>query len=397
MSVNGLDRQPNAGTDLLGGNYSVRSRSALTEDGDGAPRWVAIDESGQHGDQQYRTSRYMALGVVAIDDVTASRVIDELRGRAERDRVRIQAEELHFSASFAGPGAGKERRRALLAEALGPGGSLDGRVSAYLVDAYYFVVAKLVSLLIEETVYASGAPPLGPAIELTLARNLALEGPKALGEDGFANLVATSGMFFSKRNRNGDLVSVDQLFTIFRDSRNRARRRKAPQARKAFEVLDLLLSTRSEAEEFVRNQAAVPGSPEADVVRDSMEPLIPSVVAAIANAAERHGNIGALGDEQRLLTDDTLELMERGVNAQGRLQGLYEARWLEQLVRGVSREHPSLQLADLVAGSALAVARLRNGEDSQAGQQLQAAINPLVDPNSLLPYADVQGFLLAGQ
>jgi hypothetical protein len=363
VAVNGTARQSNPGTGLLGGNYSVRSRSAPTEDGDGAARWIALDESGHHGDQQFRESRYMALGVVKIDDASAVRVIEQLRRGAESSKAMIQAEELSFGTSFAGAGAGKARRRSVLAELLGAGGALEGRVSAYLVDADYFVASKLVDLLIEETLHNSGAPWPGAMFYRTLARDLTLEGPRALGMEGHAQLIATAATFFSKKNRHGDLVSVEQLFTVFRNCRNRSRRRTNPRVRRVTEVLELLLRTRHEAEQFALAHASDPSSQQADAVRDSMEPLIPAVVAAISTAAERHESVGALGDEHRLLTDGTLELMELGVNAQVVLKGLYEQHKLAQLVRGTSGEHPSLQLADLAAGAALAVARHCNGED----------------------------------
>lgn len=66
------DHAPNAGTGLLGANFSRRSRQAPTDDRDGAGRWIAIDESGYHGDQLHGGDRYMILGSVAIDDAEAA-------------------------------------------------------------------------------------------------------------------------------------------------------------------------------------------------------------------------------------------------------------------------------------------------------------------------------------
>ena len=384
------NHQHNRGTGLRGAAYSVRSCSEPTRDDIGAGRWIALDESGQHGDQLQRENRYVALGVVAIDDVTAARIIEDLRDRARRDHVAIQAPELSFSKSFAGKGTGKAQRRAILADLLGAGGALAERASVYLIDTDYFIVVKLVDLLIEEAVHASGTPSPGPEFYRTLARDLALEGPRALGDEGFTRLLGAAGTFFAKRNTRADIVSVDELFKVIKDSRNRARRRRAPQARKATEVLDLLLRTRAAAEEFASDRRAETGTPEADSVRDSMEPLIPCVAAAIGSAAEAYRAVRALGDEHRLLTDSTLELMHKGVNALQAFEGLRERNSLEQLVRGRSCEHPSLQLADLVAGSGYAVGLRCSGEETEAGLQLAPAIIPLIDPQSLMPYVDVR-------
>lgn len=184
------DHAPNAGTGLLGANFSRRSRLEPTDDRAGAGRWIAIDESGYHGDQLYGGDRYMILG------------------------------------------------------------------SVYVIDKHYFVAAKLVDLLLEERFNAMGIDIVTNGVARQFALELATEGPRAMGRDGFDLLIATAVSFFSKKNRTGDHVTVDDLFTVIRQCHAYARRRKAPQAKKATRVLELLHETRSEAEAFACERPA---------------------------------------------------------------------------------------------------------------------------------------------
>ncbi len=79
----------------------------------------------------------------------------------------------------------------------------------------------------------------------------------------------------------------------------------------------------------------------------------------------------------------------------GLVQGLIKQSHLQSLVRGRSVDHPSLQLADLVAGAGRAVARWHDGQDDPAGQELHLVVAPLVDPNGLLMYEKPDDFARA--
>ncbi|MBB5940398.1 DUF3800 domain-containing protein [Streptomyces zagrosensis] len=375
------DHAPNAGTGLLGANFSRRSRLEPTDDRAGAGRWIAIDESGYHGDQLYGGDRYMILGSVAIDDADAAAIVDTLRVEAG---IQKSAAELKFQKMFAGPAAG--RRRHLLGDLLAPDGPLHDRASVYVIDKHYFVAAKLVDLLLEERFNAMGIDIVMNGVARQFALDLATEGPRAMGRDGFDRLIATAVGFFSKKNRTGDHVTVDELFTVIQQCHAYARRREAPQAKKAAQVLEMLRTTRPEAEAFARERPseATPTG-EHGLLDDSTDPLVTAVPTVILHASIRHGGkLQVLADDQRLLTDDKLDVLERGATAVGLVQGLIEQSHLQNLVRGRSVDHASLQLADLVAGAGRAVARWHDGQDDAAGQDLHLVVAPLVDPNGLL-------------
>jgi hypothetical protein len=375
------DHAPNAGTGLLGANFSRRNRQAPTDDGAGTGRWIAIDESGYHGDQLHGRGRYMILGSVAIDDVEAAAIVDTLRRDAG---IQQSATEVKFQKMFTGEGA--SRRRRFLGELLGPGGPLHDRASVYVIDKHYFVAAKLVSLLLEERFNALGYDIDSNGVGRQLALDLATEGPRALGRDGFDRLIATAVGFFSKKNRTGDQVTVDDFYAVIRESCAYARRRKAPQAKKAAEVLDMLRKTRPEAEEFARERPAeATPTGEYGLLDDAMDPLVTAVPTVILHASIRYGGkLQVLADDQRLLTDDKLEVLERGATAVGLVHGLIKGNHLQDLVRGRSVDHPSLQLADLIAGAGRVVARWADGEDEPAGDDLHLVVAPLVDPGGLL-------------
>lgn len=207
-----------------------------------------------------------------------------------------------------------------------------------------------------------------------------------MGRDGFDRLIASAVGFFSKKNRKGDHVTVDDLYAVIRESCAYARRRKAPQAKKAAEVLEMLRKTRPEAEEFVRERPAeATPTGEHGLLDDTTDPLVTAVPTIILHASIRYGGkLQVLADDQRLLTDDKLDVLERGATAVGLVHGLIKGRHLQDLVRGRSVDHPSLQLADLVAGAGRVVARWHDGEDDPAGDDLHLVVAPLVDPQGML-------------
>ncbi|MGW1278852.1 hypothetical protein ACWD4V_18115 [Streptomyces tsukubensis] len=124
---------------------------------------------------------------------------------------------------------------------------------------------------------------------------------------------------------------------------------------------------------------------EHGLLDDSTDPLVTAVLTVILHASIRYdGKLLVLADDQRLLTDDKLDVLERGATAVGLVHGLIEGNHLRDLVRGRSVDHPSLQLADLVAGAGRVIARWHDDEDEPAGDDLHLVVASLVDPQGLL-------------
>ncbi|MCP9207184.1 DUF3800 domain-containing protein [Streptomyces sp. NEAU-Y11] len=375
-------RTPNSGTGLPGASYSRRNHRALTSDQPGRSRWFAIDEAGNDGDQLYgREHRYFVLGGIAIDDAEAAEILQDIRTRA-----RVQAPEIKFQRSFSK--LGDAWKRDILAELLSPSGALAGRTMLYVVDKRYMIATKLVDLLIEERYHALGIDVVSNGIVRKIAIDLATWGPKAVGADHFDVLLATTAMFFSKKNRRGDKISADELYRIYREAASYSRRKKNPAVRHLADVFEFLAKrTRVYAEEFAaeRSQAAA-GVPSAvaGLDDDAMDPIIPALAALVSSASARFGRLDILADEQRLLTDEKFDVLDKAIAAMITTWHQRDGHALRgELVRGQSASHPSLQLADLVSGAGLASTR-HSDTDPESQEDLDLAVRQIFLPDSLL-------------
>jgi hypothetical protein len=385
-----MRQAPNPGTGLQGESYSRRNRLTSTLDQPGNSRWFAIDEAGTDGDQLYgREHRYFALGGIAIDDADAAEILQDIRTRA-----RVQAPEIKFQRSFSKPG--DAWRRDVLAELLSASGTLADRTMLYVIDKRYMIVAKLVDLLIEERYHALGLDIVSNGIGRDIAIDLATLGPKATGADHFDTLLATTALFFSRKNRRGDKVSVDELYGVYQEAATRSRRKKNPAVRHLADVFELLAKrTRAHAEEFAADRAqAAAGAPSraAGLDDDMMDPIIPALTALVSSASSRFGRLDILADEQRLLTDEKLDLLDQAMATMITMWHGRDGQALRgELLRGQSADHPSLQLADLVSGAALAATR---HDDAKVGspEDLELAVRQLFLPESvLIPPREMRG------
>lgn len=381
FAVNDPSRQPNHGTRLLGPNFARRNRPDPTTKSEDSGQWVALDESGWDGDQLYGRprSRYLSIGTVAISDDEAAPIVDEIRAA-----TRLLAAEVKFSKALTGPRNGP--RRSVLAKMLAPGEVLHGRAAVYLVDKHYFIVGKLIDLFVEEKEAKQGRDIRNTDRARQMARGLFTEGPRALGPELFGRLLSTTVAFAAAKNHDQS-VTVDAFHDVVEEAWTRSTRRKASEA------LAILRTTREEAAEYLRDAHG----PDA-VLAQSLEPLIPATAAITANWSRRLGRVNFLLDDQRAMTDANLDLIED--DARGRthpdFRYLSHGVHLGELVRGSSKEHPSLQLADLVAGAGFAVAERHDGQVNPAGDDLYEAIVPLIDPAGLLSHDDPGRFAFSG-
>ena len=132
-----------------------------------------------------------------------------------------------------------------------------------------------------------------------------------------------------------------------------------------------------------------------------MEALIPCIPLIGHWWSTQIGGLSMLVDEHRVLTDEELNMIAKraalDVEFSGPAKGVRRrphARAVRAVVRGVSRAHPSIQLADLVAGAGQAVARRHAGVPSLAGERLYPAVVPLISAGSLVFHDDPARFAL---
>ncbi|MFE4600601.1 hypothetical protein ACFRKE_07060 [Kitasatospora indigofera] len=373
---------PNAGTRRTGERFSRHNQPDLTRDGEGG-RWLAVDEAAHHGDKLFgRRDRYLVLGSVLVDDTEAAGLVEQLR---REGRVQKTAPELKF-----GNLSNTRHSRELLAQALSPGGLLAGRVTIFLTDRHYMIAAKLVDLLIEKYCHARGINIVDNGAAKTMALTIANRGPGALSSATYERLLADSALFFSKENRSGDRLTVDALYATFRTAALEAARGSDSDVTW---ILQQLLRTRSEAEAFLTGRGEVLTSPTVGEVvlhEDDMEPQIPSLATLVLEVGGASGPLNVLTDDHGLFDDSTLDYVRVSVHAMaqswmGRSDG---ADFCRTLVRGDSVEHPSLQLADVVAGAGLAVVRRHLADPSPIGEDLYTSVIPLITKGSILACDD---------
>ncbi|MER6342334.1 DUF3800 domain-containing protein [Streptomyces tendae] len=340
----------------------VGTQSDPTADSDTAGRWVACDESGWDGEQLIgRRGPYFVYAAVAIDDAEATGIVEELRAE-----TRYQAPELKFR-DF------KKRsiRRDALRRLWGDGGALEGRCWAFVFEKEYAAVAKVIDLLLEEQAYAAGFDLYVDDRARTLAQLLRQHGRRALGDQGYESLMTAFVAFASVRGR-GDERAREAFFTHVEEAWASSTRRNVT------DVLMMLRTTRSQAEMLHGDTDTHP----------MLELLVSSVAQAARHWGAQLGPVSVLTDEQKALPDDGLDNIAKvvrhgwGATPSSRQRPVD----LRALVRGTSVDHPSIQLADLVAGAVRVSYEHKAGtEISEAGEDLWPTIRPLVDKSSANP------------
>ncbi len=193
--------------------------------------------------------------------------------------------------------------------------------------------------------------------------------------------------FASMRNRDGSVISVDVLFAEIDRAWARSHRRRVT------EILSALRHTRAEAEYYLQ----VLKEPAYSL--PAMEPLIPCLPEVAHLWSREIGGMSVLVDEHRVLTDTVLDVIGKvaasDIQLAGPFKGIRKRPWakaVRTVVRGVSRDHPSIQLADLIAGAGQAVARRHAGVPSTAGERLYPLVVPLISAESIVPHDDPARF-----
>jgi hypothetical protein len=364
---------------LTGSAFVRRTRHAPTVDGGSAGRWVAAYESGWNGEALFQGAEpYMTIGSVAIDDATATEVVASLR----RDARLQQAAELKF-AHFAGGGRLNTHRLGVLASALEPGGALADRSSVYVVDKRYFVAGKIIDLLLEEYVNDHGGNLRAGDGARRAAWTLFNDGPRALGRPLFDELIGRFTDFAGLRNRGQVQVTVAEFFRML-DRAERCSTRKSVTG-----LLRALLRCRAQADDLQQRMSD-------PMFVATMEPLTPSIPAVLDVWARRLGPVSLLVDAHRELTDDHLDLIWQAMTApHPDFRFIWTGPRPRDLARGTSKIHPSIQLADLVAGAARAVALFHEGlagTAAQAGEILAPAVVPLIAAEGLFAHDEPERF-----
>ena len=318
------------------------------------PYEIACDESGFSGGNLVGPghSTVFVHASVRIDPATAASVIGDVHSWIGAKGGEYKSAELM-----------RPRHRPVLRWLLDQSGPLAGVARVHLIDTRFFVLARVVDVLLGSRPVIGTDLPGRDARSRQFALTLYSSGAESYGSrrwqdflTGAANLLRTNNRWLPKR-------PVD----IFYDAVG-ALADGQPHAGVG-EVITLLQSTRPAAEAIRREHLAD------RTLSPLMEPLIPAVLRTVELWGRTTPSITLVHDEQSALTPARIAEIGREFSA------LHPGHQLTGIRRVDSRDDPRIQVADFLAGIAARLARdqLRGRPDPE----LTPLLSPLVDTRSV--------------
>jgi hypothetical protein len=287
---------------------------------------IACDESGSEGEKLVgATTDVFAHASVRLADDAAAECLRELRGRAPCHAVEYKA--YHIL---------RERNRPALTWLLEPAGPLSGHAHVHLTDKAFFVVGKLVDLIVGSTDHGTSA-------------DWYRDRERLFSQQRWAAVLESANNFMRARNRRevpGD--PFGELAAALADS--------------PFEAPLWAAKPRIDAyrERLLGEPAAVP----------ALEPLVPAVVRTVRYWSAAGQPVQVVHDRHNALTPECVAVL-RGLLGD-RLAGV-------RLVD--SRRDSRVQIADVLAGAARKIAS--DELNGRGDAELAALLEPYVDPESV--------------
>ncbi|MFF3906253.1 DUF3800 domain-containing protein [Streptomyces sp. NPDC001848] len=291
---------------------------------------VACDESGSDGENLTSgNTDVFAHASVHLPLPWAAAHVREIR-----DRIRSPAEEYKATHLL------REKHRAVLEWFLGASGPLHGHAHVLLVEKSFFVVDRVVDLLLGD-----------PAPALPLFR-----GRGCFGHERWRRFLEASNDLMRARSDGHPEGPVDSFFRAVEDLL-----RTRPRG-DAGETLPLLAGARDRARAY---RARIADGP---AVVPALNPLLPALVRTAAYWGAGGHRVSLVHDEQNVLTAQRIAWLKETT-------GLFGFRLVD------SRLDPRVQLADFLAGIARKIASDElNGHGDPA---LTALLRPYLDGDSL--------------
>ena len=309
---------------------------------------IACDESGWEGANLVAgSSDVIAYASVRLSIDAAAEYLGELRGRAEHMKREYKASDVL-----------RADRRATVSSLLGPGGPLCGNAFVHLTEKAYFVVTRVLDLILGQSADAASAG-LAPDPRLTgLAATLLREGPEAFGPERWQAFLAAANAVLRNWKPRDVREPVDTLLDLIETLDGGGGGLGA--------ILDELREARTAA------YAARAELLENHVVQPAVEPLIPALARTILHWSEGGGtDLSIVHDEQSAMTERRIRRLERQLLPPGRILRFRQVD---------SRTDPRVQMADVLAG----VAR-RLADDELGGRgdaDLVGLLRGYLDPAS---------------
>ncbi|WP_381588015.1 DUF3800 domain-containing protein [Streptomyces sp. DSM 41987] len=320
---------------------------------------IACDESGSDGENLLGgNTDVFAHASVRLDVALAADSIQEIR-----NRIRSPAQEYKANHLL------REKHRPVLTWLLGPSGPIHGHAHVHLTDKAFFVVGRVVDLLVGKATHAASAGLSQDEEAHSLAVALYREGPRSFGPELWREFLESSNHLMRTKNLWGTRTPVDSFFRTIDNLRRTAAGGSVD------DILERLAAARSPADSF---RARLLDDP---TVIPALDPLIPSIVRTVAHWSDGNKPVSIVHDRNNTLTDERIaqlkEIFSRphpadpGYGPRGRLTSV-------TLVS--SRSDARIQLADFLAGVARKIA---SDELNQRGDaELTALLRPYVDESS---------------
>lgn len=318
---------------------------------------IACDESGSEG-ENVTQANHQVFTHASVDLTTheAEALVHELRRRTSSRAAEFKSEHL------------LRRGDELLPWFLDSDGPLAGRALLELVDKDYFVVGKVVDLLIEEVVHAAGGDLYAGRKARDMAWVLHRQGPRALGAQ-WPNLLDAFNSLMRARQRKGVKATVGDFFQMVDDVRLRSRRRDVE------EVLAFLWQARPHAEKF-QNELSDSS------ILPALDPLFAALAQSVRSWHEIHkAPVRVVHDVQAALTDQRIAVLV-GVLAHPTPE--FRRSTPPVIVKAIeqadSKHDPRIQVADLLAGVGRVLAN-----DALRGERgpRPALLRPFIDLESI--------------
>ncbi|HCT81597.1 MAG TPA: hypothetical protein DGT23_34485 [Micromonosporaceae bacterium] len=300
---------------------------------------IACDESGYEGEKLIGTTTdVFAHGSVQLDTAAATDCMQELRRKIRSPATQYKANHLL-----------REKHRSVLRWILGPSAPLLGNAHVFLIDKAFFVVDKVVDLLL-------------PADKDGMAVVLYREGRRAFDSEQWEAFLVSANNLMRVKDRMDVRTSVESFMRMVEQLR------KAKPQHQVAEILDLLWRARPEAEAFRARLLDDPG------MISALDPLIPAIVEAVGYWGEGGKPVSIAHDRQKTLSEERITQLKKllGDSSGGRLAGL----------SFVSAEtDPRVQVADIIAGAARKIAS--DELNDRGDEELTTLLRPFVDSSSI--------------
>lgn len=318
---------------------------------------IACDESGSEGENVTTAAhRVFVHGSVKLSVDAATEIIQTIRDLTRTKASEVKAEHVLTP-----------RASAAREYLLGADSPLLGKAKAALVDKEYFIVAKVIDLLVEELAHAHGVDMYRNFDARSMAHQFHRSGERALKREAWHRLLVAFNSLMRSTQRKGIKTTVEEFFELVEEARSRV------WLKKVSTVLDLIALARPHADAF---QERLKESADHMPTLDPLSAAIP--VTLRAWYAQLRQPLDVVHDEQAVLrparVDEMLHYLRHPLPDFARLAPPVR---VDSFVQVKSQDDPRVQVADLLAGLAR-----RAATDTLVGN---APLDGMT-PNLLQPY-----------